>query len=189
MTTADQMTRHAKQALAAGTVILVVLVLSTVVTPVLGQGAVSVNAPETVGQEEFEIEVTMSETAVGEVVVESDEFDTALVAVDDDGDSLGNRTATSVEFIDPSATDSTYRIVVNISDAAPGDTGEVVAATGDGVGGEHVNEERVAPFEVIDEDEDEDEDRFELGVVATLTGTAVVLIALWGTHTVVRRST
>jgi hypothetical protein len=89
---------------------------------------------------EFEFDVTMTESGVGEVAVESSDFDVELSVVDDAGDSIGAQTDTSVEFIDIDSETSTYTLRANVTGGTEGDTGTITAANGGNIGDSDVDQ-------------------------------------------------
>ncbi|MDZ7687951.1 MAG: hypothetical protein U5J64_04365 [Halobacteriales archaeon] len=124
------------------------------VTPVAAQGTVSIDAPQEVQPDgEFEFDVDMTESSVGEVAVESSDFGVELSVVDDDGDSIVGQTDTSVEFADVSGGTSNYTLKVNVTGGSDGDTGTITAATGGNIGDPGVDDEETAQFTVQEADD------------------------------------
>jgi hypothetical protein len=106
-----------------------------------GTNPVSIDSPGTVLPDgEFDFTVEMRESSVGEVAVESSDFDVELSVVDDAGDSIGAQTDTSVEFIDIDEETSTYTLRVNVTGGTEGDTGTITAATGGNIGDSDVDQ-------------------------------------------------
>ena len=98
----------------------------------------------------FEFMVEMTESSVGEVAVESDDFGVELSVVDDAGDNIGAQTETSVEFIDIDKETSTYTLRVNVTGGAEGDTGTITAATGGNIGDSGVEAQNSMTFTLVD---------------------------------------
>ena len=107
----------------------------------VGTEPISIDAPDTTQPDgEFEFDVTMTDSSVGEIAVESSDFDVELSVVDDDGDSIGTQTDTSVEFIDLDSETSTYTLDVDITGGSVGQMGMITAATGGNIDGSGVNQ-------------------------------------------------
>jgi hypothetical protein len=133
-------------------VVLSVLVLGASATPVAAQGTVTIDTPDEVEPDgEFEFDVNMTNSGVGEVAVDSSDVGVELSVVDDDGDSIGAQTDTSVEFIDSSDSDSNYTLKVNVTGGSDGDTGTITAATGGNIGDSGVDDEATEQFTVKEE--------------------------------------
>ena len=108
---------------------------------------VTINSPDTAQPDgDFDFTVEMEESSVGEVAVESSDFDVSLSVVDDDGDDIGAQTDTSVEFIDLDEETSTYTLNVDITDGSEGDTGTITAATGGSIDGSGVDDQTSTTF-------------------------------------------
>ena len=102
---------------------------------------VVIDAPSTTQPDgEFEFDVTMTESGVGEVAVDSGDFDVELSVVDDAGDNIGAQTETSVEFIDIDSETSTYTLRANVTGGSEGDTGTITAANGGNIGDSDVDQ-------------------------------------------------
>ncbi|MDZ7687952.1 MAG: hypothetical protein U5J64_04370 [Halobacteriales archaeon] len=140
-------------------VLISVLALGASATPVVAQGTVSIDAPAEVQADgDFDFTVEMDNSSVGEVDVESDGFDVNLSVVDDDEDSLGARTDTSVEFIDIDEANSTYTLNADITDGSEGDTGNITAVTGASIGSSEVDDEATVTFSIQDGENQDDGD-------------------------------
>jgi len=114
-----------------------------------GVSEVSISSPDTVPSDgEFEFDVNMTNSSVGEVAAESSDFGVELSVIDDDGDSIGEQTDTSVEFIDVDGEDSNYTLKVNVTGGSEGDTGTITAATGGSIGDPGVDDEVTETFEI-----------------------------------------
>ena len=112
---------------------------------------VSVESPDRVlSGGEFDFTVEMRESSVGEVAVESSGFGVELSVVDDAGDSIGEQTDTSVEFIDIDEETSTYTLKVNATGGSEGDTGTITAATGGNIGDSGVDDQASSTFSLAD---------------------------------------
>ena len=148
------MNRKYRATLATVAVLVSVLALGMAATPVAAQGTVTIDAPQEVQPDgEFEFDVDMTDSSVGEVAVESSDFDVELTVVDADGDSIGAQTDTSVEFIDASEGTSNYTLRVNITGGSDGETGTITAATGGAIGESGVEDEETAQFTVRNPDD------------------------------------
>ena len=102
---------------------------------------ISIRSPDEVQPDgEFEFDVTMTGSSVGEVAVESSDFGVDLSVVDADGDSTGRQTETSVEFIDIDEETSTYTLNVDVTGGSEGETGTITAATGGNIGDSGVDQ-------------------------------------------------
>ena len=112
---------------------------------------ISVDGPSTVLPDgEFEFTVEMIDSSVGEVAVDSDDFDVELSVIDDAGDSIGAQTDTSVEFIDIDEEDSTYTLNVNVTGGSEGDMGTITAATGERIDNPDVDDQISSTFSLAD---------------------------------------
>jgi len=130
-------------------VLISVLAFGASATPVAAQGTVTIDTPQEVQPDgEFDFTVSMNNSSVGEVAVESSDFAVNLTAIDDDGDSIGAQTNTSVEFIDIDADNSTYTLNVDITGGSEGDTGTITAVTGADIGNPEVDDEVTATFSI-----------------------------------------
>jgi hypothetical protein len=102
---------------------------------------ISIDSPDKVlSGGEFDFTITMTESSVGEVAVESSDSGVELSVVDNDGDSVGEQTDTSVEFIDIDKETSMYTLNVNVTGGSEGDTGTITAATGGNIGDSGVDQ-------------------------------------------------
>ena len=143
----NRVNRKLRTALAA-VVVLSVLVLGASATPVAAQGTVTIDTPDEVEPDgEFEFDVNMTDSGVGEVAVDSSDFDVSLSVVDNP-DSTGAQTDTSVEFVDISGTDSTYTLNVDVTGGSEGDTGAITAATGANIGDSGADDQVSETFEI-----------------------------------------
>ena len=117
-------------------VALALLAISALATPVAAQGTVSIDGPDEAvdADGDFDFTVEMVDSGVGEIAVESSDFDVSLSVVDDAGDSIGAQTDTSVEFIDIDGETSTYTLNVDVTGGSEGDTGTITAANGGNIG-------------------------------------------------------
>lgn len=140
-------------------VLLLVATLSVGLATTASASTVSID-DTTVSDGEFE--VSMNDAAVGEVVAESDDFGVELDVEDDDGDSVGEQTDKSVEFIDMDADDSTYTLSFDLDGSGIGEV-TVLAATGDEYGGDEAEDETQETFSAESEDDVEDPDPPESG--------------------------
>jgi len=133
-------------------VALALLAISALATPVAAQGTVSIDGPDDAvdADGEFDFTVEMTDSGVGEVAVDSGDFGVELSVVDDDGDSIGAQTDTSVEFIDIDGDDSTYTLNVDVTGGSEGDTGTLTAATGGNIGDPGVDDEQSVSFSVTE---------------------------------------
>jgi len=112
---------------------------------------VSINSPDTTQPDgDFEFTVEMVDSGVGEVAVESSDFDVSLSVVDDAGDSIGSQTDTSVEFIDLDKETSTYTLNVDVTGGSVGDTGTITAATGANIGDSGADDQESETFTLTD---------------------------------------
>ncbi|MDZ7688034.1 MAG: hypothetical protein U5J64_04795 [Halobacteriales archaeon] len=119
--------------------------------PDTGDGLVSIDAPATAQPDgDFDFTVEMTDSSVGEVAVESSDFDVSLSVVDNDGDSIGAQTDMSVEFLDIGSSDSTYTLSVDVTGGSEGDTGTITAATGGNIGDSGVDDQESETFTLID---------------------------------------
>ncbi|MDZ7688542.1 MAG: CARDB domain-containing protein [Halobacteriales archaeon] len=128
------------------------LFLLASVGTVAAQGTVSIDGPDepVAADGDFDFTVTMTDSSLGEVAVESSDFGVDLSVVDDDGDSISAQTDTSVEFIDIVGEDSTYTLNVDITGGSEGDTGTITAATGSNIGGSNVDDQQSVSFSITD---------------------------------------
>lgn len=135
-------------------VIVSVAVLIGLVTTAAAGGAVSISAPDEVAADgTFDFEVEMESSAVGEVAVQTEGV--TLELLDDGGDSLGAETETSVELIDPGADDSTYSFQVELDGVSAGTEVELVATSGDEIGGDDVRDRESTSVTLAEESADD----------------------------------
>jgi hypothetical protein len=131
-------------------VLISVLAFGASATPVAAQGTVTIDAPQEVQPDgEFDFTVSMNNSSVGEVAVESSDFAVNLTVLDADGDSIGAQTNTTVEFIDIDADNSTYTLNADITGGSEGDTGTITAVTGADIGNPEVDDEATATFSIV----------------------------------------
>ncbi|MDZ7687950.1 MAG: PGF-CTERM sorting domain-containing protein [Halobacteriales archaeon] len=133
-------------------VALALLAISALATPVAAQSTVSIDGPDDPvdADGDFDFTVTMTDSGVGEVAVESSDFDVDLSVVDADGSSIGGQTDTSVEFIDIEGGDSTYTLNADITGGSGGNTGTITAATGGNIDDPGVDDQQSVDFSITD---------------------------------------
>jgi hypothetical protein len=100
--------------------------------------------------ETFRVTVAMSAGTTAAVELDVDGFDAGLSVADSDGDSPNIVSDKRIEFIDISATESTYALNVSVANASAGDSGRIEAYLGGNANETDNDYSAVSEFNVSD---------------------------------------